>query len=320
MASENTSSRGGDAAARSNDLAVGSINSNDNDITTATQPADNFDWRRYLEVHPAADLFPLMPEAELKELAEDIQAHGLETEIITWSSLDGMSGPLLLDGRNRLDALALLGLLDETPDHNIGLRSWSPKAAKWLDRSGDRIRFRLIPGGDPYAIALALNVHRRHLTNEQKRDLIARVLKAKPEVSNRQIAAELKVDHHKVAEVRRSGEATGEISPVQKTTGKDGKARRVRPRPKKVETTTTDAAELTVEVEKRADKPAHKSVASKDTALREFDSHLLGLLQMISKAKPERFAKTGVSSSDLSKLGDFLACLVGAIVVAEAAP
>jgi hypothetical protein len=32
-----------------------------------------FNWRDHLKVHPAADLFPLMSEAELKELAEDPQ-------------------------------------------------------------------------------------------------------------------------------------------------------------------------------------------------------------------------------------------------------
>ena len=38
---------------------------------------------------------------------------------------------------------------------------------------------------DPYAYVLSANVHRRHLTAEQKRELIAKVLKAQPEKSNR---------------------------------------------------------------------------------------------------------------------------------------
>ena len=50
-------------------------------------------WRDVLPIHPAADLFPLMPEAELKALAQD----------------DADGNPVLLDGRNRLDALSLLG-------------------------------------------------------------------------------------------------------------------------------------------------------------------------------------------------------------------
>jgi hypothetical protein len=36
-----------------------------------------FNWREHLKVHPAAELFPLLPEAELRELTADIKANGL---------------------------------------------------------------------------------------------------------------------------------------------------------------------------------------------------------------------------------------------------
>ena len=70
--------------------------------------ADDFtvtttNWRDILPVHPAADLFPLMSESELRELGEDIETNGLQSPIIIH---DGR----LLDGRNRLDAMALMGL------------------------------------------------------------------------------------------------------------------------------------------------------------------------------------------------------------------
>jgi hypothetical protein len=71
-------------------------------------------WRDHLTVHPAAELFPLMSEtdpAELKELAEDIKKTGLRTPIVMWSSSLDDHNAVLLDGRNRLDALALLGKL-----------------------------------------------------------------------------------------------------------------------------------------------------------------------------------------------------------------
>lgn len=195
-------------------------------VTPPELQAQPFDWGALLDIHPAATLFPLMPEAEHKELAEDIRVNGLRAPIIVWSPTDGSKKPVLLDGVNRLDALTRLGLLYRTEDGHIGLKTWT--GTKWAEQSGDRIKFEHVVGGDPYALALSYNVHRRHLDAERKRDLIVKVLKARPEVSNRQIAAGLKVDHHKVAEVRRGGEATGEISPVQKTRGKDGKARPAR--------------------------------------------------------------------------------------------
>ena len=52
------------------------------------------------QVHPAALAFPMMPEKELRELAEDIKTHGLLEPI---GLLDGK----ILDGRNRLKACEL---------------------------------------------------------------------------------------------------------------------------------------------------------------------------------------------------------------------
>jgi hypothetical protein len=43
-------------------------------------------------------------------------------------------------------------------------------------------------------------------------------------------------------------------------------------------------------------------VSAKDVALREFDGHVLRLLQMINKAKPERFVKTAVDVAELLRL------------------
>jgi hypothetical protein len=161
-----------------------------------------FNWRKHLAVHPAAELFPLMAETELKELASDIAETGLRAPIVGWA----VDSQFLLDGRNRLDAMALLGLLYETDDHHVGVKKWTGK--QWRDQPGGRIGFA--PGcefqnfvdGDPYAIALSLNVHRRHLTAEQKRELIAKVLKAKPEASNLAVAKQVKADDKTLAAVR----------------------------------------------------------------------------------------------------------------------
>ncbi len=55
-------------------------------------------WRDVIKVHPAADLFPLMPEAELRELGEDIKKNGLTSPIVFFKEGTSYS---LLDGRNR---------------------------------------------------------------------------------------------------------------------------------------------------------------------------------------------------------------------------
>jgi hypothetical protein len=55
-----------------------------------------------IQVHPAADLFPMMTPEELQELAADIQTSGLRNPIV----LDH-TGKVLIDGRNRLAACEL---------------------------------------------------------------------------------------------------------------------------------------------------------------------------------------------------------------------
>jgi ParB-like chromosome segregation protein Spo0J len=57
-----------------------------------------------LKVHPAADLFPMLPEEELADLADDIKTNGLQHPIV----LDNMG--VLIDGRNRLAACKLAGV------------------------------------------------------------------------------------------------------------------------------------------------------------------------------------------------------------------
>jgi hypothetical protein len=201
---------------------------------TGTEPQAPFDWRALLDVHPAAELFPPISEAELLETAERIRANGLRVPIVVWSPSDGSKSPVLIDGRNRLNALTRLGLLYRTEDGHIGLKTWDGK--KWLSLSGERIHLEHVHD-DPYAIALSLNVHRRHLTPEQKRDLIAKVLAADPEKSNRQIAKETKADDKTVEKVRTELEARSEIPNAEKR--KDSKGRE---QPARKQTRTPKAA------------------------------------------------------------------------------
>ena len=74
-------------------------------------------------------------------------------------------------------------------------------------------------------LARALNLARRQLTQEQKRDLISDQLEESPGKSNRWIAKQLGVAHATVGTVRRGLESTGEIPQLDSTTGLDGRVR-----------------------------------------------------------------------------------------------
>jgi hypothetical protein len=66
-------------------------------------------------------------------------------------------------------------------------------------------------------------MHRRHLTVEQKRDVIAALLKANPTKSDRTIAKQAMTHHHAVAKVRLEEEGRGNISHVEKRTDSKGR-------------------------------------------------------------------------------------------------
>ncbi|TAI65692.1 hypothetical protein [Bradyrhizobium sp. Leo170] len=156
-----------------------------------------------LPIHPAAELFPRMTQDELKVLGEDIKKNGLRNPIAIWTCPHG--NRFLLDGRNRADAMEMVGL-------------------DVIDGKDGYLTFEMVEG-DPYAYAVSANIHRRHLTAEQRRGLIAKLLKATPEKSNRQIAEAVKASHVTVGTVRAGLESTGQIDQLTKTVGKDGKAR-----------------------------------------------------------------------------------------------
>jgi ParB-like chromosome segregation protein Spo0J len=86
-------------------------------------------------VHPVADLFPMLADDELAELAEDIKQRGLLHPIV----LDGAGR--VLDGRNRLAACELAGV---------------------------EATFTSYDGDDPDGYALAVNGQRRAQTKGQK--------------------------------------------------------------------------------------------------------------------------------------------------------
>ena len=158
-----------------------------------------FSWRDALPIHPAAELFPRMSEVELAALGKDIKANGLKTPVTLWSPGypgDGVKDRprYVLDGINRLDAMEHEGIQFLTdkgePTDRFGL--FDHKFERWISignhkriKKGEHVEPQ--SGTDPYAFVISANIYRRHLTAEQKRDLIAKLLKADPSKSDRQI-------------------------------------------------------------------------------------------------------------------------------------
>ena len=96
-----------------------------------------------LQFHPFANLFPLLGDDELRELADDIKLHGQRETGITHRGF-------VLDGRNRYRAALLAGI------------GFSARAFEGSDR-------------DALDLVISLNLKRRHLTPSQ-RAMIWRVI------------------------------------------------------------------------------------------------------------------------------------------------
>ena len=207
------------------------------------KPLDARHWRDVLPVHRAAELFPVISRDELLALGEDIKKNGLQQPVVLTEIMDedpdgGFSGTgkyCVLDGRNRLDALEFLGPIFET------IKKGKPRRGFEIKVNGERLGLpkqfvRYVLADDEFEFVVSANLHRRHLTPDQRRELIAKLLKAKPETSNNQIAKQVKADDKTVAKVRTELEATSEIPKLEKTVGKDGKERPAKRKPAVQET------------------------------------------------------------------------------------
>jgi ParB-like chromosome segregation protein Spo0J len=149
-----------------------------------------------LEPHPFSKLFPPSSEEDFGKLAADIKLHGLHQPIVRYQGQ-------ILDGNNRYRACELVKI-----------------APKFADFNGDDAAAR--------NYVISANIHRRHLSPDQRRDIIATLLRADPTQSNRQLAEQTKTSHHTVGDVRTELETTGQIAQLETTTGADGKKRRTR--------------------------------------------------------------------------------------------
>jgi DNA-binding XRE family transcriptional regulator len=137
---------------------------------------------------------------------------------------NGSEGPFpryLLDGRNRRDALRLLGIKGEV---EIPHGSITCDPVRTINAMCRATGSNGLPDGwkvntDPVTFVLSMNVRRRHLTSEQKRAAIEAYAKANPKASNRKVAKDLGVSDHTVADVRgdqNSQNANIDHSPVER--------------------------------------------------------------------------------------------------------
>jgi ribosomal protein S14 len=183
---------------------------------TSTDPTTaSTGWRSTLSVHPAAELFPRMTPEELRALGEDVIKNGLTSPIVLWQP-DSKSPARLLDGISRLDAIEIATgspVIVGAPSIMAGQHFLDCDKVIVLDKSID-----------PYAYVISANIHRRHLTAEQKRELIAKLIKATPEKSDRQIAETVKASPTTVGTVRAEMETKGDVSKLD--TRRDSKGRK----------------------------------------------------------------------------------------------
>lgn len=93
------------------------------------------------QFHPATELFPMLDEEALEQLAASIAKHGLRHPIRTIADLQDPTRELILDGRNRAAACDRLGIVPATVPYE---------------------------GDDPTQFVIDENLHRRHLTAGQK--------------------------------------------------------------------------------------------------------------------------------------------------------
>ena len=221
-------------------------------------------WRNVLPIHPAAERIPEATDGEKRSLAGDLGQRGQQMQVLLVRVAGG--GPQLLDGRTRLDLLEGLGteVVDAAGNvlvpHDI------------IDVASD---------AEAEARSLSLNLHRRHLTPEQKRELIAQALKEKPEASDRAIGKQIGADHKTVAAVRRVEEGRGEIPHVKARTDTKGRKQPAKKKsPRKPSASKPEReAKNKKKVERRELEAAQAYIEELETA-REHDKDLAEKLRM----------------------------------------
>jgi hypothetical protein len=163
---------------------------------------------------------------------------------------------MVLDGRNRYRACLKAGVEPNTVDLTKAIAN-DAAALAWV---------------------ISANIRRRHLTAEQKRELIAKLIKAQPEKSNRAIGKMAKADKNTVAAVRAEQEGRGEIHHVEKRIDTKGRKQPAK-RPKQAEGKKAKLAALDMPTAEEAEESYQETL---------YDQACL-ILESMSGATRQRF-------------------------------
>jgi len=142
----------------------------------------------------AYQVMPRLSPEEYADLEQSIKDEGVLVPIVV------STGGQIIDGHHRAEIARRLGI-------------HCPEVIK----QGDPTELR--------TFAYSLNLNRRHLSREQRRDLIAQSLREDPQLSNREHARRTGADDKTVAAIREPLVATAEIPQLDRTTGADGRER-----------------------------------------------------------------------------------------------
>jgi hypothetical protein len=177
--------------------------------------------------HKYADLYPLASEEELSRLTDDIKQNGLANPIVI-TFADGCER--IVDGRNRYLACERAGV--------------EPKCIDWW-RARYPFGYSYAPGVKPYGRnekyhgqegfeddllmwVVAQNSHRRHLSQDQLKMVVAKVAESFKEIANQRKLATLKKGDARPDPVTATVAATGTaIQQAIKATGFKGSERSV---------------------------------------------------------------------------------------------
>lgn len=156
---------------------------NSNGATNKPKLSGAQSWRDLIKVHPAADLFPMMSDSEIDDLAKDIDGHGIKVPLVFWTPTRREDLPsrgknqylkelYLLDGRNRVEASWRLTEPEYRKEDMLELVA----AAAERHRGTTEL---LYGEDDPWAFVISANLKRRHLDASQRAMVAAKIATAR---------------------------------------------------------------------------------------------------------------------------------------------